>query len=166
MLITTKLLTVWSVWQMRRSPLGFQLKTQPCKNCDMCTAPYGYCNFWSGGVTFWCSPSALHPCQTRHIPRDDTLGSSCVQGPWPWPGKTGTRLFNFVAVLCFLNYLEGRTKWSRGAGRIRPGGLRFPTPGLNGYLLSLQWQQKRSRSTTRVIYLRVFSWIPAKQTWL
>ena len=40
MLITTKLLTVWSVWQMNRSPLGLQLKTQPRRNCGMCPAPY------------------------------------------------------------------------------------------------------------------------------
>ena len=30
------------------------------------------------GAAFWCSPSELHPCQTRHIPRDDTLGLCCV----------------------------------------------------------------------------------------
>ena len=30
--------------------------------------------FGSGGAAFWCSPAELHPCQTRHIPRDDTLG--------------------------------------------------------------------------------------------
>jgi len=83
----------------------------------------GYCNLWSVGAAFWCSPAELHPCQTRHIPRDNTLGSCCVQGPWPCPGKTGTRFFNYFAIdffnffsfmRVFINYLEGLTKWSCG----------------------------------------------------
>ena len=73
-------------WQMNRSPLGFQLKTQPRKNCGMCTAPYGYCNFWK------CRSDVL-VLSVRTAPLSDETYTTwwhvrllLCSRPWPsWP---------------------------------------------------------------------------------
>jgi len=73
--------------------LGFQLKTQPCKNCGMCTAPYGYCNFRSAGFK--------HPDLGQ-----EKQALACLIF------LRSRFLKNCLRV--FINYLEGRIKWSRG----------------------------------------------------
>jgi len=134
MLITKKLLTVWSVWQMNRSPLGFQLKTQPRKNCGMCTAPYGYCNFWMPerrSCALWhnCTPVRrdIYHVMThsaRVVFKDPDLGQE--KQALAFLILLRSRFLKYFFLRVFINYLEGRIKWSRGPYTAR--GPEVPHP--------------------------------------